>query len=157
MSHLFLARSHLCQPAYVPHAHSIMYHACTCRIVLGLPCLALPCLLHQHCRKKKSAVLYNKYRKQEALDEENEVLDSKAFNGNPSVQPSPVFEELHCPRRMPLQHSEACSDPALSVAVVLKKLRVDDQAVSTIYYLVFYSDLCVCRSVALYLGQYPIE
>ena len=41
-----------------------------------------------------------------------------------------------------------------------KKLRVDglnNKAVSTIYSLVFYSDLFACRSVALYLGQYPIE
>ena len=53
-------------------------------------CLASPCLLNRHGHQNKSAVLLNKYRKQETLEKEIEVLDGKAFNYDPSG-----FNQLH--------------------------------------------------------------
>ena len=167
----FLARFLLCQPAYVPHGHSIMCHACTCKRVLGLPCLALPCLLNRHGHEKKSAMLLNKYREQEALGDENEVLDSKSAWGRRtrcwtatlSMTTFP-FNQLQFLKSFTVQatcpfgiakHARIRRWPSLLLRP--KKLRVDglnNEAVSTICTLLFYSDLFACRSVALYLGQF---
>ena len=161
VSRLFLACSLLCQPAYVPHGHSIMCHACTCRRVLGLSCLALPCLLNRHGHQKKSAVLLNKCRKQEAQEEENEVLDSKAFDDNPSgFNQLQFMKSFTVHATCPFSIAKHARIRRCRSLLRPKKLWVDglnNKAVSTVYSLVFYSDLFACRSVALYLGQYPIE
>ena len=80
---------------------------------LAFPCLALPAESARPPKELRCAV--------EQIQETRSVgrgLDRKAFDDNPSVQPTPVCEELHCPRCMPLRHSETCSDPTLLVAVV---------------------------------------
>ena len=46
------------------------------------------------------------------------MLDSKAFDGKPSEFNQLRLVKSFSPRRMPLQYSETCSDPALSVVVV---------------------------------------
>ena len=125
----------------------------------ALPCLALPAESARPTRK--GAVLLNKCRKQGTLEEENEVSDSKAFDGNPSGFNQLQFVKsftVHaaCPFNI-AKHARIRRCRSL---LCPKKLRVDglnNRAVSTIYSLVLYIDLFASRSVALYLGQYPIE
>ena len=57
-------------------------------------------------------IFFTKYRKQEALEDNNEVLGSKAFNHNPSPFIQTLVSSLSTLHA--LQHSGACSDPALS-------------------------------------------
>ena len=84
---------------------------------IALPCLALPAESARPPKKQRCA--------DEQMQETRSVGGGERGVGQQGVrrqplrvQPTQVCEELHCPRRMLLQHSETCADPALSIAVV---------------------------------------
>ena len=152
----FCVSRHMCPTGTASCAMPCMYMQKSAWI--ALPCLALHAESARPLKKERCAV--EQMQEPRSLRVERGVGQQGVRRQPLRVQPTPVCEELHGPRRMPLQHSETCPDPALSVAVVPLEAGggwLKQQGGEYLLLSCFPQRPVRVPFGALYLGQYPIE